>query len=37
MKTILLAVIVTVCVAVLLWSIAEDIRKLSNRKGDGKD
>lgn len=32
MKTILLAVIVTVCVAMLLWSIAEDIRKLSNRK-----
>ena len=36
MKTILLAIIVTVCVAMLLWSIAEDIRKLSNRKDNGK-
>ena len=32
MKTILLVIIVIVCVAMLLWSIAEDIRKLSNRK-----
>ena len=32
MKTFLLVIIVTVCVAMLLYSIAEDIRKLSNRK-----